>query len=121
MHIFFMSILRVLGHCVEFNRFGGVIQNQMSSPCNDTFPKCDVVYKSTAAYKCNTTVRILYNINFVQWLIYYGCMGNIHIYIFRFYIQENCSCRLFQCTFKCHVHLSRFETLIIIKSFNDKL
>lgn len=26
-------------HCVEFNLLGGVIQDQMSSPCNDTFPK----------------------------------------------------------------------------------
>lgn len=41
----------IIGHCVEFNLLGGVIQDQMSSPCNDTFPKCDVVYRSTAAYK----------------------------------------------------------------------
>lgn len=41
----------IIGHCVEFNLLGGVIQDQMSSPCNGTFPKCDGVYKSTAAYK----------------------------------------------------------------------
>lgn len=42
---------RIFGHCVEFNRHGGVIQDQMSSPCNNTFPKCDSVYLSTAAYE----------------------------------------------------------------------
>lgn len=41
----------IFGHCVEFNQLGGVIQDQWSSPCNDTFPKCDVIYASTAAYK----------------------------------------------------------------------
>lgn len=41
----------IIGHCVEFNLLGGVIQDQWSSPCHDTFPKCDGVYKSTAAYK----------------------------------------------------------------------
>lgn len=41
----------IIGHCVEFNQLGGVIQDQLLSPCNDTFPKCDGVYYSTAAYK----------------------------------------------------------------------
>eukprot|EP00105_Crassostrea_gigas_P034656 XP_019918804.1 PREDICTED: uncharacterized protein LOC105318304 isoform X2 [Crassostrea gigas] len=41
----------IFGHCVEFNLLGGVIQDQRSSPCNDTFPKCDRFYDSTAAYK----------------------------------------------------------------------
>lgn len=41
----------IFGHCVEFNLLGGVIQDQRSSPCNDTFPKCDSFYDSTTAYK----------------------------------------------------------------------
>lgn len=45
--------LRFLGHCVEFNLQGGVIQDQYTSPCNDTFPKCDKYYNSSTAYKCN--------------------------------------------------------------------
>lgn len=52
---------RFVGHCVEFNQLGGVIQDQLLSPCNDTFPKCDGVYYSTAAYKCNATVYNIYN------------------------------------------------------------
>lgn len=48
--------LRFLGHCVEFNLQGGVIQEQFSSPCNDTFPKCDKSYTSLNAYKCNVTI-----------------------------------------------------------------
>lgn len=41
----------IFGHCVEFNLQGGVIQDQYSSPCNDTFPKCDKYYNSSNAYK----------------------------------------------------------------------
>lgn len=41
----------IFGHCVEFNLLGGVIQDQLSSPCNDTFPKCDKYYNSSTAYK----------------------------------------------------------------------
>lgn len=41
-----------LGHCVEFNVGGGVIQDQRSTPCNDPFPKCDAIYDSCQAYKC---------------------------------------------------------------------
>lgn len=41
----------IFGHCVEFNRLGGVIQDQYSSPCNDAFPKCDKYYSSSNAYK----------------------------------------------------------------------
>lgn len=56
----------IFGHCVEFNLLGGVIQDQMSSPCNSIFPKCDAIFRSTDAYKypdcfdlvakCTTTV-----------------------------------------------------------------
>lgn len=42
------------GHCAEFNVGGGVIQDQMSTPCNDKFPKCDQYYRSVTAFKCNT-------------------------------------------------------------------
>lgn len=45
--------VQFLGHCVEFNTGGGVIQDQMSAPCNISFPKCDDIYHSTEAYKCN--------------------------------------------------------------------
>lgn len=41
----------IFGHCVEFNLLGGVIQDQMSSPCNNIFPKCDAIFRSTDAYK----------------------------------------------------------------------
>lgn len=41
----------IFGHCVEFNTGGGVIQDQMSAPCNSSFPKCDDIYHSTDAYK----------------------------------------------------------------------
>lgn len=41
-----------LDHCVEFNVAGGVIQEQSSARCNNEFPKCDVFYKSSTAYKC---------------------------------------------------------------------
>lgn len=41
----------IFGYCVEFNLLGGVIQDQHSSPCNDTFPKCDKYYNSSTAYK----------------------------------------------------------------------
>lgn len=50
------------GHCVEFNLHGGVIQDQMTSPCNTIFPKCDAIFDSTDAYKCNT-FNSLYNLN----------------------------------------------------------
>lgn len=41
----------IFGHCVEFNLHGGVIQDQMSTPCNNIFPKCDAIFGSTDAYK----------------------------------------------------------------------
>lgn len=41
----------IFGHCVEFNLHGGVIQDQMTSPCNTIFPKCDAIFDSTDAYK----------------------------------------------------------------------
>lgn len=50
--------LRFLGHCVEFNLQGGVIQDQYASPCNGTFPKCDKYYNSSTAYKCNVIIHI---------------------------------------------------------------
>lgn len=47
-----MIFVLFLGHCVEFNFRGGVIQDQISAPCNKKFPKCDIIYNSTDAYKC---------------------------------------------------------------------
>uniref|UniRef100_A0A8W8MIQ4 Chitin-binding type-2 domain-containing protein n=1 Tax=Magallana gigas TaxID=29159 RepID=A0A8W8MIQ4_MAGGI len=41
----------IFGNCVEFNEQGGVIQDQISAPCNETFPKCDNIYQSSTAYK----------------------------------------------------------------------
>lgn len=42
-----------LGFCTEFNVAGGVIQSHSSAPCNKmTFPKCDIHYNSSEAYKC---------------------------------------------------------------------
>lgn len=41
----------IFGYCVEFNVRGGVIQDQRSAPCNQTFPKCDNIYPSSDAYK----------------------------------------------------------------------
>lgn len=41
----------IFGHCVEFNVRGGVIQDQLSAPCNATFPKCDNFYISSDVYK----------------------------------------------------------------------
>lgn len=55
--------LRFLGHCVEFNLQGGVIQDQYASPCNDTFPKCDKYYNSSTAYKCNVIIHITLKYN----------------------------------------------------------
>lgn len=41
------------GHCTEFNDKGGIIQMQRRSPCNNSgFPKCEIFYKSSDAYKC---------------------------------------------------------------------
>lgn len=42
----------ILGHCTEFNVIGGVIQDHLTAPCNNSsFPKCDRFYYSTEAYK----------------------------------------------------------------------
>ncbi|XP_052710893.1 uncharacterized protein LOC128185306, partial [Crassostrea angulata] len=41
----------IFGHCAEFNVDGGVIQDQIFTPCKDTFPKCDQFYRSVTAYK----------------------------------------------------------------------
>lgn len=45
----------IIGYCVEFNVRGGVIQDQRSAPCNQTFPKCDDIYSSSDAYKCEVS------------------------------------------------------------------
>lgn len=69
LRFFFFNLLNLYriwyefsGHCVEFNLHGGVIQDQMTSPCNTIFPKCDAIFDSTDAYKCNT-FNSLYNLN----------------------------------------------------------
>nr|XP_034315328.1 uncharacterized protein LOC105348132 isoform X2 [Crassostrea gigas] len=41
----------IFGHCVEFNVLGGVIQDQLSAPCNAAFPKCAEYYLSSEIYK----------------------------------------------------------------------
>lgn len=51
----------IFGHCTEFNIYGGVIQNQRSTPCNDMFPKCDLVYKSSDAYKFTDCYKLVTN------------------------------------------------------------
>lgn len=51
----------IFGHCTEFNIYGGVIQNQRSTPCNDTFPKCDLVYNSLDAYKFTDCYKLVTN------------------------------------------------------------
>lgn len=51
----------IFGHCVEFNVHGGVIQDQMSTPCNDMFPKCDSIYNSSDAYKYPDCYRLVTN------------------------------------------------------------
>lgn len=42
----------ILGHCTEFNEVGGVIQDQLLSPCSNVLPICDDYYWSSEAYKC---------------------------------------------------------------------
>lgn len=41
----------IFGHCVEFNVPGGVIQDQRSALCKETFPRCPNMYNSWEAYK----------------------------------------------------------------------
>ncbi|XP_052710892.1 uncharacterized protein LOC128185302 [Crassostrea angulata] len=41
----------ILGHCTEFNEVGGVIQDQLLSPCINVLPRCDEYYLSSEAYK----------------------------------------------------------------------
>lgn len=50
------KFLLLLGHCVEFNVHGGVIQDQRSARCNQTFPKCENIYQSSDAYKCKFSI-----------------------------------------------------------------
>lgn len=51
----------IFGHCVEFNVPGGVIQDQLSTPCNNIFPKCDGIYESVTAYKYPDCYQLVYN------------------------------------------------------------
>lgn len=41
----------ILGHCTEFNEVGGVIQDQLLSPCSKVLPRCADYYLSPEAYK----------------------------------------------------------------------
>lgn len=49
----------IFGHCVEFNVAGGVIQDQFSARCNESFPKCDSHYLSSTAYKYPDCYRLV--------------------------------------------------------------
>lgn len=49
----------ILGHCAEFNEVGGVIQDQLISPCSDVFPKCDHFYRSSEAYKYEDCYKLV--------------------------------------------------------------
>lgn len=49
----------IFGHCVEFNVGGGVIQDQRSAKCDDTFPKCDNIYNSVDAYKYTDCYKLV--------------------------------------------------------------
>eukprot|EP00105_Crassostrea_gigas_P043934 XP_019928082.1 PREDICTED: uncharacterized protein LOC105341198 [Crassostrea gigas] len=51
----------IFGHCTEFNVHGGVIQDQMSTPCSDIFPKCDSIYNSSDAYKYPDCYKLVTN------------------------------------------------------------
>lgn len=59
------------GRCVEFNVGGGVIQDQLSAPCNATFPKCDEYYISSDAYKCKVA-------DFIKQLLWLILFINLH-------------------------------------------
>lgn len=67
-------LFAVSGHCVEFNVPGGVIQDQLSAPCNETFPKCDRIYNSTTAYKCEITnsPNSQINFHFLSFVLIFG-------------------------------------------------
>lgn len=69
--------VQFLGHCVEFNTGGGVIQDQMSAPCNSSFPKCDDIYHSTDAYKCNVYKK--------KFLLRYTCVYLFKVSFYREY------------------------------------
>lgn len=51
----------IFGHCVEFNVPGGVIQDQLSTPCDEIFPKCVRIYDSKTAYKYQDCYQLVYN------------------------------------------------------------
>lgn len=55
--IVYFYFFATLGSCVEFNVGGGVIQGQRLPKCNANFPKCDHVYYSFEAYKCNAIYK----------------------------------------------------------------
>lgn len=51
----------IAGFCTEFNVAGGVIQSHSSAPCNKmTFPKCDIHYNSSEAYKYPGCYELVY-------------------------------------------------------------
>lgn len=49
----------IFGHCVEFNVRGGVIQDQISAPCNAEFPKCANFYNSSEVYKYSDCYKLV--------------------------------------------------------------
>lgn len=49
----------ILGHCTEFNEVGGVIQDQLATPCSDVFPKCDSYYWSSEAFKYEDCYKLV--------------------------------------------------------------
>lgn len=49
------------GFCTEFNVAGGVIQSHSSAPCNKmTFPKCNIHYYSSEAFKYSGCYELVY-------------------------------------------------------------
>lgn len=65
----------ILGHCTEFNIIGGVIQDQHSAKCNETFPKCDEYYISSDAYKYADCYKLAQSAGFLQTKITTGKKG----------------------------------------------
>lgn len=64
-----LNMFLFLGFCTEFNVAGGVIQSHPLAPCNKmTFPKCNIPYSSSEAYKCK--------IPYLLFLIIYLTLGS---------------------------------------------
>lgn len=61
--------MAALGHCVEFNVGGGVIQDQRSAKCNDTFPKCESIYNSVDAFKCKAIKKQHYYVFMFKYFV----------------------------------------------------